>query len=143
MITRLSKISLIGIVFIFTICPAIFADCPPGYPIDCGNGWCCPLSHPVCGAGAYEGQCFSFATTTIPGGCPLAVVLENDETKLNILRLFRDSILSQTPEGQEIIRLYYQWSPAIVKAMEEDEEFKQDVKEMIDGVLGLIEEETE
>ena len=44
-------------------------------------------------------------------------------------------MLSQTPEGRDIIRLYYQWSPVIVKAMEEDEEFKGDVKEMIDGVL--------
>ena len=46
--------------------------------------------------------------------------------------------MSQTQEGQEIIRLYYQWSPVIVKAMEEDEEFKEEVKEMIDGVLELV-----
>ena len=45
--------------------------------------------------------------------------------------------------GQEIIKLYYQWSPAIVNAMEEDEEFKKEVKMMIDGVLGLITEEAE
>jgi len=42
------------------------------------------------------------------------------------------------PVGQEIIKLYYQWSPVIVRAMEEDEEFKAEVKEMIDGVLPLI-----
>ena len=52
-------------------------------------------------------------------------------------------MLSQTPVGQEIIELYYQWSPAIVKAMEEDEGFKQEVKELIDGVLLLIEDEVE
>ena len=40
--------------------------------------------------------------------------------------------------GQEIIKLYYQLSPMIVKAMEKDEEFKEGVKEMIDGVLGLL-----
>ena len=50
----------------------------------------------------------------------------------------RDEILSQTPVGQEIIELYYHCSPTIVKVMEEDEEFKEEVKEMIDGVLGLI-----
>ena len=54
------------------------------------------------------------------------------------LRYLRDEILSQTSEGREIIRLYYQWSPAIVKAMKEDEEFKEDMKEMINGVLSLI-----
>ena len=34
--------------------------------------------------------------------------------------------------------MYYEWSPAIVKAMEENEEFEKEVKEMIDGVLVLI-----
>ena len=58
------------------------------------------------------------------------------ETEL--LRYFRDNILSQSPEGREIIRLYYQWSPTIVKAMEKDEELKEEIKELIDGVLGLV-----
>lgn len=55
------------------------------------------------------------------------------------LRYFRDHLLSQTPEGQEIIKLYYKWSPVIVKMIEEDEEFRKDLKEMIDDVLLLIE----
>ncbi|MBW1839618.1 MAG: hypothetical protein JRI49_06740, partial [Deltaproteobacteria bacterium] len=57
-----------------------------------------------------------------------------------LLRYSRDNVLRKSPEGQEIIKLYYQWSPAIVEAMEEDEEFKEEVREMIDGILGLIEE---
>ena len=57
-----------------------------------------------------------------------------------ILRYFRDNILSKTPEGQELIRLYYEWSPTVVRAMEEDEEFKEEIKELIDGVLVLIED---
>jgi hypothetical protein len=47
-------------------------------------------------------------------------------------------VLHKTAEGQAIIRLYYQWSPVIVKAMEGDEEFKEEVKALIDGVLGLV-----
>ena len=47
--------------------------------------------------------------------------------------------MSKTPEDREIIRLYYQWSPVIVKAMEEDEEFREEVKELIDEVLPLLE----
>jgi hypothetical protein len=35
------------------------------------------------------------------------------------------------------------WSPVIVKAMEEDEEFKAWVKEKIDSVLPMIEREME
>ena len=34
--------------------------------------------------------------------------------------------------------MYYEWSPAVVKAMEEDEEFKEQVNEMIDAVLEVI-----
>ena len=52
------------------------------------------------------------------------------------MHTLRDNILSQNPEGQEIIRLYYELSPVIVKAIEEDEELKE--QEMIDVVLKLI-----
>ena len=55
-----------------------------------------------------------------------------------MLTYYRDNVLIQTTEGQEIIRLYYEWSPVIVEMMEADEEFKKEVKEMIDGVLELI-----
>ncbi len=59
------------------------------------------------------------------------------------MRNFRDNVLSTTTEGQEIIKLYYEWSPAIVKGMEEDEEFKEEVREMVDGILELIGGEVE
>ena len=58
--------------------------------------------------------------------------------EVELLRYFRDNVLNQTPQGREIIRLYYQWSPIIVKAMEEDEKFKGEIKAMIDGVLELV-----
>ncbi len=61
----------------------------------------------------------------------------SQETEL--LRYIRDSVLAQSPEGREIIKLYYQWSPVIVQAMENDAAFKEEVKEMVDGVLELIE----
>ena len=61
----------------------------------------------------------------------------SDETEL--LRKFRDDVLSKTPAGQEIISLYYQWSPTLVKAMMGDKGFKTRVKALIDGVLPMIE----
>jgi hypothetical protein len=59
-----------------------------------------------------------------------------EETEL--LRYLRDNVLSNSPEGQEIIKLYYEWSPAISEMMEADESFKADVKELIDGVLEMM-----
>ncbi len=38
-----------------------------------------------------------------------------------------------------LCKLCYDSSPAIVKAMEHDEDFKKDIKEMVDGVLPMIE----
>ena len=75
--------------------------------------------------------------------CLFATILGEDSEEVMLLRSFRNNVLSKTPEGQELIRLYYQWSPTIVRAMEEDEEFKEEVKEMIGGILPLIREERE
>ncbi|MCK5513548.1 MAG: hypothetical protein KAJ00_03535, partial [Deltaproteobacteria bacterium] len=80
----------------------------------------------------------------VAGGlCPTEQIYGQDSEEVETLRHFRDNVLSKTPTGQEIIRLYYEWSPAIVEAMEEDEEFKEGIEEMIDGVLMLIAEEAE
>jgi len=54
------------------------------------------------------------------------------------VRSFRDNVLSKTPEGQEIIRLYYELAPGVVKAMGEDEGFKIRMKAVIDGILPLV-----
>ena len=67
------------------------------------------------------------------GDCDICLTEQTD-----LLRHFRDNLLSQIPEGQEIIKLYYQSSPVIFRAMEADEEFKEEVKEVIDWVLVLI-----
>ena len=77
--------------------------------------------------------------------CPATYALQGhfEEKDLTILRKFRDEVLSKTPEGREIIKLYYQWSPIIVQAMKNDEEFKEEAKEMIDGILELIGGEVE
>jgi hypothetical protein len=80
--------------------------------------------------------------TTICGGdfelCLLEEIYGETSKRIEVLRKFRDDVLSQTASGREIIRLYYQWSPAIVKAMEDDEGFKEEVKEMVDVILPFI-----
>jgi len=78
----------------------------------------------------------SSSTTTII--CPAEEIYGEYAEESELLRNVRDGILNNTPEGQELIRLYYEWSPVVVKAIEEDEEFKEEVKEMVDGFLGLV-----
>ena len=79
-------------------------------------------------------------TTKKQGLCPFKQIYGEYSEQIELLRYIRDDILNQTPEGQEIIRLYYQWSPVIVNVMEENEEFKDEVRELIDEVLELISE---
>lgn len=70
--------------------------------------------------------------------CPFVRALGEDSKEVQLLRDFRDNILRQTPEGREIIKLYYVLGPVIVRAMDEDETFETDVQEMIEGLLMLI-----
>ena len=82
-------------------------------------------------------------TTTSAPSCLSELIYGEHSEETELLRYLRDNVLNKTPEGQEIIRLYYQWSPVIVKAMVEDEEFKSELKEMIDGILSLTEGKVE
>ena len=90
---------------------------------------------------AYVFEVFNGAvtTTTTPNEiCATEAIYGEYSPETEILRGYRDNVLSKTSEGQEIIRLYYEWSSVIVKTMEKDEEFKEEVEKIIDGVLLLI-----
>lgn len=71
--------------------------------------------------------------------CPVIKIYGNLSCETELLRNFRDNVLSNTREGQELIKLYYQWGPVIVRAIEEDKKFEKKVKEIIDSVLPMIE----
>ena len=73
--------------------------------------------------------------------CPVRQIYGDNSEETELLRIVRDNLLDETPEGREIIKLYYQWSPVIVQAMEQDEAFKKEIKKMIEEVLALIAEE--
>jgi V8-like Glu-specific endopeptidase len=82
-------------------------------------------------------------TTIIDDNCPIKIIYGTNSEEAELLRCFRDLVLSKTAEGKELIELYYKWSPSIVRAMEADEEFKEEVKELIDSVLRMVEREME
>jgi len=96
---------------------------------------------PIWVAGDNSTSTTSTTTTSTTQPCSLEELYGECSEETKHLRNFRDEVLSKTPEGQELIRLYYQWSTAIVKAMEEDEGFKKEVKKLVDGLLPLIMEE--
>ena len=85
----------------------------------------------------FYGDIEAEATITVSWGCFLLQIYGENSEEVKMLRSLRDNLLRQTPEGREIIKLYYQWNPLIVKMVKEDEEFKEEVKELIDGFLLL------
>jgi hypothetical protein len=80
----------------------------------------------------------SITAVFVREACPAESIYGNHSRESELLRHFRDRVLSRTSEGRELIKLYYQLSPAITAAMEEDEVFKGEVQEAIDDLLPLI-----
>ena len=79
-------------------------------------------------------------TTTVSNQtCPSVLIYDEASDEVQLLRSFRDTILSKTPEGQEIIRLYYEWSPVISKLISDDKNTKMAIKELIDVFLLMFE----
>ncbi len=70
--------------------------------------------------------------------CPTEVIYGEDSEEVKLLRVLRDEVLSKTPEGREVIKQYYNFSPLLVEAMKGDEEFKNEVEDIIDEVLTQI-----
>lgn len=79
-----------------------------------------------------------FVSTKVRMPCVAEAIYGAESVDVELLRLVRDNFLDSTIEGRELIRLYYLWSPIIVKAMGEDENFKEEIRELIDTVLMMI-----
>jgi hypothetical protein len=68
-------------------------------------------------------------TTTIPGGtttttissgpCAAEAIYGENSEQTELLREYRDNVLSKTPEGQEIIKTYYKFSPTETKLLKQ------------------------
>jgi len=67
--------------------------------------------------------------------CPVELLYGELSEESNLLRLFRDNILSATQEGQELIRLYYQLGPLYVDLLKSDESLLREVKQLLDGYM--------
>ena len=83
----------------------------------------------------------STTTTTTGDDCLAEEMYGGDSEEVKRLRYFRNSVLSVTPTGREITRLYYAFSPILVKAIKEDEEFEEETRAIIDGILLLMKQE--
>lgn len=79
----------------------------------------------------------------INSSCPLVQIYGEGSQQVQLLRNFRDSVLRKTPEGQQLIKLYYAWSPVLLKAINEDAGIKAEITGMIEGIIPLLQEPIE
>lgn len=77
----------------------------------------------------------STTTTTVPG-CPVVILYGDQARETNNLRVFRDEVLSTTPEGRQLVDLYYRLSPLIAQTLKDDEELKNELRTLLDSLLG-------
>jgi hypothetical protein len=67
--------------------------------------------------------------------CPCVKIYGENSDETELLRKYRDNVLSKTPEGQEIIKTYYQFSPTLNKLLEQRPFLKNRAKAIIDSML--------
>jgi hypothetical protein len=70
--------------------------------------------------------------------CAATYALGKDDPRLKLLRAFRDQTLSSTPFGNQLIEAYYTISPLLVMAMHIDNQFKEQIKSLLDDIIMII-----
>jgi hypothetical protein len=80
----------------------------------------------------------STTTTTLSGGCAPTALYGEDSEEVETLRQYRDEVLAGSPKGRMFIRLFYQLSPMVARRMEQDPEFRAQVKRFSDFVVEAI-----
>jgi hypothetical protein len=95
------------------------------------------------------------STTTTPGTstttstkqkqkpCPAEEIYGEDSEETELLREYRDNVLSKTPDGQEFIKNYYKFSSTVTKLLESRPLLKNKAKMIIDSMLPGIREKVE
>jgi hypothetical protein len=74
----------------------------------------------------------------VNGSCPLVQIYGEGSEQVQLLRNFRDRVLRKTPEGRQLIKLYYAWSPVLLKAIDKGDGIKAEMTEMIERIIPLI-----
>jgi hypothetical protein len=73
-----------------------------------------------------------------PGPCPAEAVLGEDDLRLDTLRKFRDQVLAKNPNGQKMIKMYYDASAAVVQMMDKDPELRESARKYLESIMPTI-----
>ena len=83
-------------------------------------------------------------TTTIRSGpCAAEAIYGENAEETELLRKYRDNVLSKTPEGLEVIKIYYKLSPKVTMLLKQRPLLKNRARNFIDGILPEIRKKVE
>jgi hypothetical protein len=89
-----------------------------------------------------EGPVWTF-TTQKRSLCAAEAIYGENAEQTELLREYRDNVLSKTSEGQETIKTYYKFSPTVTKLLESNQHLKNKAKAIIDSMLPGIRKKVE
>jgi len=77
----------------------------------------------------------------VPPPCLVEQLYGEESLEVALCRYVRDSVLRETPEGREVIKTYYAWSPHLLRALAGETALKDQVKKVLDHILLVIKAE--
>ncbi len=76
---------------------------------------------------------------TLSADCPASSLLGGNDQQLEILRRFRDNVLTQSETGRMLIKLYYDYGQQLIPVLEANPALKEQGREILIKTLPLIE----
>ena len=77
-------------------------------------------------------------TTAANPPCLTELLFGEESEEVTLLRHIRDTILSSTPEGKELIKLYYTWNGVLIKALEDDPGLEDTLKTVFNQTVEVV-----
>ena len=140
---KTKKIALMVIIFSCVTCVFLSQGAQAcytlrGYQNPCG--WFCCEEPNCCGGCALNWYCFfvpwdiDCRTTGSGDPCPSCAALNNDTTKLDVLRKMRDTRMARSAFGRSLVKLYYKHSLEITSILISDEELLSFVAPVVNEI---------
>ncbi|MCX5905063.1 MAG: leucine-rich repeat domain-containing protein [Proteobacteria bacterium] len=83
----------------------------------------------------------STTTTTVPANlCAAEAIYGSNSEETELLRRYRDKVLSKSASGRQMIKTYYELSPAVAEVLQNNEAARENARKVLDSLMPAIRE---
>jgi len=80
-------------------------------------------------------------TTTVPAHqCAAEAIYGSDSEETELLREYRDKVLSKSASGRQMIKAYYELSPAVSEVLQKNDTARANARKVLDSLMPAIRE---